>query len=81
MKIFESNEFIFRFMLINISSGIAVGMMSFIIPIYALSLKATSTEIGLINGFYGVGLLLLVLPAGFLVDCLGSKKMYSVTQL
>jgi len=47
---FQDNELILKFMLINISSGIAMGMMSFIIPVYAINLKATSTEIGLING-------------------------------
>lgn len=79
MKFFEGNELILRFMLINISSGIAVGMLNFIIPVYALSLNATSTEIGLINGISGIGDLLLVLPAGFLVDHFGSKKMYSIS--
>lgn len=79
MKIFDGNELIFRFMLINISSGIAVGMINFILPIYAISLKATSTEIGLIKGISGIGDLLVVLPAGFLVDYFGSKKMYSTS--
>ena len=79
MRIFEGNELIFRFMLINISSGIAVGMLNFIIPVYALSLNATSTEIGLINGVSGIGDLLVVLPAGFLVDYFGSKKIYSAS--
>jgi len=78
MKFFEGNELIFRFMLINISSGVAIGMMNFIIPVYALSLNATSTEIGLIKGFTGIGDLLVVLPAGFLVDYFGSRKMYSL---
>ncbi len=79
MKFFEGNELILRFMLINISSGIAVGMMNFIIPIYALSLKANSTEIGLITGISGIGDLLIVLPAGLLVDYFGSKKVYSAS--
>lgn len=79
MKILEGNELIFRFMLINISSGVAIGMMNFIIPVYALSLNATSTEIGMIKGFSGIGDLLVVLPAGFIVDYLGSRKTYSVS--
>ncbi len=79
MKIFEGNELILRFMLINISSGVAIGMMNFIIPIYALSLNASSTEIGMIKGFTGIGDLLVVLPAGFIVDYLGSRKTYSVS--
>lgn len=79
MKIFQGNELILRFMLINISTGIAMGMVNFILPIYALSLNASSTQIGLIKGIAGVGDLLVVLPAGFMVDYLGSKKMYSVS--
>lgn len=79
MKFFERNELLFNFMLVNISSGIAVGMMNFIIPVYALSLNATSAEIGLIKGFTGIGDLLIVLPAGFLIDYFGSKKMYSIS--
>ncbi len=79
MKFLERNELLFNFMLVNISSGIAVGMMNFIIPVYALSLNATSAEIGLIKGFTGIGDLLIVLPAGFLVDYFGSRKMYSVS--
>ena len=79
MKFFKGNELIFRFMLINISSGIAIGMMNFIIPVYALSLNATSTEIGMIKGFSGIGDILVVLVAGFIVDYLGSRKTYSVS--
>ncbi len=79
MRFFQDNELILGFMLINISSGIAVGMINLIIPIYALSLNATSTEIGLIKGISGVGDLLVVLPAGLLVDYFGSKRMYSVS--
>lgn len=81
MKFFEGNELIFRLMFINVCSGIAMGMMNFIIPVYALSLNATSTEIGIIKGISGVGDLLVVLPAGFLVDYFGSKRMYAVSAI
>lgn len=75
----ESSELITRFMIINVSSGIAMGMINLIIPIYALSMNATQTEIGLIKGFTGIGDILVVLPAGFLVDYFGSRKMYSLS--
>ncbi|MCX9010542.1 MAG: MFS transporter [Candidatus Methanoperedens sp.] len=81
MRIFHGNELIFKFMLINVSTGIAMGMMNFIIPVYALSLNATSTEIGLIKGISGIGDLLVVLPAGILVDYFGSNRMYSVSAI
>jgi len=79
VKIFKGNELILKFMLINISTGIAMGMVNLILPIYALSLNASSTQIGLIKGITGIGDLLVVLPAGFMVDYLGSKKMYSIS--
>ncbi len=79
MKILKGNELILKFMLINISTGIAMGMVNLILPIYALSLNASSTQIGLIKGIAGIGDLVVVLPAGFMVDYLGSKKMYSVS--
>ena len=79
MKIFDDNEFIFRFMLINMSSGITGGMLNFIIPIYAISLNATSTEIGLIKGFTGLGDMLTALPAGYLVDYFGTRKLYLIS--
>ena len=79
MHFFKDNELLCRFMAINICSGISIGMINFIIPLYALSLDATSTEIGLIRGMMGVGDLLIVLPAGFLVDHFGSRRMYSVS--
>jgi MFS family permease len=68
-------------MAMNIGSGIAVGMVNFILPLFALSLNATTTEIGLIKGMMGVGDILIVLPAGFLIDHFGSKKMYTLACL
>ena len=78
MRFLKGNELIVRFMAMNIGSGIAVGMVNFILPLFALSLDATTTEIGLIKGMMGVGDLLIVLPAGFLIDHFGSKKMYTL---
>lgn len=79
MKFIEGNELILEFMVINICTGIWVGMVNFIIPIYGLYLHASSVEIGLIRGLSGIGDLLLVLPAGLLIDYFGSKKTYTVS--
>jgi len=81
MGFFQDNELIVQFMAMNIGSGIAVGMVNFILPLFALSLNATTTEIGLIKGMMGVGDLLIVLPAGFLIDHFGSKRMYTIACL
>lgn len=75
-RLFEENDLITRFMIINICTGIWVGMVNFIIPVFALSLGATPVEIGLVRGLSGLGDLLLVLPAGLMIDYFGSRKMY-----
>ncbi|ACL16474.1 MFS transporter [Methanosphaerula palustris] len=81
MRFLKENELIARFMAMNIGSGIAVGMVNFILPLFSLSLDATTAEIGLIKGMMGVGDILIVLPAGFLIDYFGTKKMYTVACL
>ena len=79
MKILEENALLLKFMTVNICSGTSIGLMNLIIPIFALSLHATSTEIGLIRGVTGFGDLLIVLPAGILVDYFGTRKMYVIS--
>ncbi len=75
----EDNDLILKFMIINICTGVWVGMVNFIIPVFALSMNANSVEIGLIRGLSGIGDLLLVLPAGLMIDYFGSKQMYVIS--
>lgn len=70
------DKLIFGFVVLNVISGTAVGAFQMIIPLYAASLQATTAQIGLIRGISGLGFLLSVLPAGFLADYYGAKKMY-----
>ena len=64
------------FLVLNIVSGTVGGAMQLVVPLYALSLHATTVQIGIIRGISGIGMLLLVIPAGFLVDHYGSKKLF-----
>jgi MFS family permease len=64
------------FLILNIVSGTVGGAMQLVVPLYAMSLQASTVEIGLIRGISGIGMLLLVIPAGFLVDHFGSKKLF-----
>ena len=66
------------YLVLNITSGTVAGAMQLAVPLYALSLKADTAQIGLIRGISGIGLLLLVIPAGFLVDHYGSKRLFLV---
>lgn len=64
------------FLILNIVSGTVGGAMQLVVPLYAMSLQASTAQIGLIRGISGIGMLLLVIPAGFLVDHFGSKKLF-----
>lgn len=72
----QSHGLITSFLILNVSSGMVAGAMQLVVPIYAMSLQATTAQIGLIRGISGVGMLLLVIPAGFLVDHFGSKRLF-----
>lgn len=64
------------YLVLNITTGIVGGAMQMAVPCFALSLGASTTQIGIIRGISGLGMLLLVIPAGFLVDHIGSKRLF-----
>lgn len=64
------------FLILNVVSGTVGGAMQLVVPLYAMSLQASTAQIGVIRGISGLGMLLLVIPAGFLVDHFGSKKLF-----
>src|SRR5512133_164829 len=66
------------FITLNMTNGTAVGLLYMTLPLYALSMHASATQIGMIRGASGLGLLLLVIPAGFLVDHFGTKKLFLI---
>jgi MFS family permease len=72
----NGKKLLLGFVTVNLITGIVVGVFQMVVPLFALSLNATNTQIGLIRGVMGLGLLLTVIPAGFLVDHFGSKKLY-----
>jgi MFS family permease len=64
------------FVILNMTNGTAVGLLYMALPLYALSIQATPAQIGMIRGASGLGLLLLVIPVGFLVDRFGPRKLF-----
>jgi MFS family permease len=55
--------------------GIGEGLWMFIQPLYVKSLGASPDEVGRALGMWGLGRLLVILPAGMLADRLGARKM------
>ena len=72
----NSKSLISSYLILNITTGIVGGAMQLVVPLFAMDLHASSMEIGVIRGISGVGMLLLVIPAGFMVDHFGSKRLF-----
>lgn len=70
------NKLLLQFILFSVVSGMGMGVAQMALTLYAVKLGATASQIGLIGGVQGVGLLLTVLPIGFLVDYVGPRKVF-----
>ena len=64
------------FVALNASNGIALGMVNLALPLYAFSLDANQVELGAVRGAAGFGLLCAVIPAGFIIDHFGARRMF-----
>ncbi|HEY3491221.1 MAG TPA: MFS transporter [Candidatus Deferrimicrobiaceae bacterium] len=72
----RTKSMLHRFMLLSILGGMGMGVSQIAVTLYAVSLGADASQIGLIGGIQGVGLLLTVLPVGFLVDRFGPRVVF-----
>ena len=66
---------------INVLAGAASGMLQMVLPLYALSLQATTLQLGLIAGASGIGRLLVVIPSGLLIDRFGARQLFFASTL
>jgi predicted MFS family arabinose efflux permease len=74
----NGNALISSYLILNITTGMIGGAMQIAVPCFAMALGASSSELGLIRGISGLGMLLLVIPAGFIVDHVGSKRLFLI---
>jgi MFS family permease len=77
----QANRALMSLLSINLLAGVATGMLQMTIPLYALSLKATTLQLGLIAGASGIGRLLVVIPSGLLIDRHGARQLFIVSTL
>jgi len=75
-NISTKNKLLAEFLAINILTGMCCGIVSIVLPLYVISIGATTGEVGIIKGISGIGALIMVLPSGMLVDHFGAKKLY-----
>ncbi|HEY6839519.1 MAG TPA: MFS transporter, partial [Geobacteraceae bacterium] len=64
------------FLSLNFLCGCATGILQLAIPLYAISLRASTVQLGLIAGVSGVGRMLIIVPSGLLVDRFGARTLF-----
>jgi MFS family permease len=69
-------RFLWWLLFLSVCGSICAGVSQIAITLYAVSLGATSAQLGFIKGLSGIGVFLIVLPMGFLVDHFGAKKIF-----
>lgn len=73
-----SRRFLSGFMAIGILAGTSNGIAKVALPLFAASLHATPWQIGLVGGLQFVGMILLSLPVGALIDRYGSRPLFRI---
>lgn len=71
----------FGFFALNVLVGTAGGVMQLGVPLLALSRGATNAQVGLVRSVSGLGMLLVVIPIGLLVDHFGARRVFRVGAL
>ena len=72
----DQHRFLLAFAALSSFMGVSVGLAKVATALYSLQLGAGETMLGLIAGAQMVGVLIISLPVGFLVDQLGPKRLF-----
>lgn len=78
---FEQNRFLLTFAVLASLMGTTVGMAQVSASLYAVHLGSSQAMLGLIAGSQSVGVLLMSLPIGLLVDRFGPARPFVVGTL
>ncbi|MBV6826521.1 MFS transporter [Pseudomonas sp. PD9R] len=71
----NANDALPFFVGMNLLSGLSMGLANITLPLFAMSLGSTPATIGLLAICQSVGVLLMGLPAGLMVDRFGPKRL------
>lgn len=73
--------FLANFMLLAAFSGATIGMAKIITTLYAIEIGANSMQLGIIAAMESLGMVLLTLPAGFVIARYGARRVYFLASL
>ena len=69
-------RFFASFMGLALIGGATMGMIDLAVNLYSIHLGATSRQIGLVKSLQGLGVMVMVIPAGFLIDAYGAAVVF-----
>ncbi|MEK1943138.1 MAG: MFS transporter [Pseudomonas sp.] len=74
-------KLLLSFLGLNALAGLSVGVAKVVLSLFAVSLEADAVQLGLIASAQSLGILLMSLPAGVLVDQYGPLRLFTVGTL
>jgi|GEM_PF-402745 len=69
------------FMSLAAVSGVTIGMSNIVIQLFAISIGADPFQIGIIGAMEATGMMLLTVPAGFVIARHGAKLVYATASI
>lgn len=72
------HRFLLWFVLLNALAGLGVGVAKITTSLYGLQLQASASMLGVIAAAQSIGVLLMGIPAGVLVDQIGPLRLFAV---
>ena len=73
--------FLASFMLLAAFSGATIGMAKIVTTLYAIEIGANALQLGIIAAMESLGMVLLTLPAGFVIARFGARRVYFLASL
>ncbi|MEG3181413.1 MFS transporter [Sphingomonas sp. LT1P40] len=75
------NRFMANFLLLALVSGLTVGLGKVVTTIFAIDLGATAFQVGVIASMESIGMILVTVPAGFIIARYGARGIYFASSL
>ncbi len=74
-------RFMANFLLLALVSGLTVGLGKVVTTIFAIDLGATAFQVGVIGSMESIGMVLVTVPAGFIIARYGARGIYFASSL
>ncbi|PZR01878.1 MAG: MFS transporter, partial [Archangium gephyra] len=69
----SDTRFLANFIALSLVSGLTIGLGKIVTTLYALQLGASSFQVGIISAMESVGMMLVTVPAGFIIARYGMR--------